>query len=132
MKGGLDVDTTTVRQVLSSLKNAEKEKRAPLTNEDVVRILMTEAKRRREAAEAFAKGDRKELQEREEKELAYISQYLPAQMSDEEIRAVVDRVIGTMSSPAVGAVMGAVMKELKGKADGGAVKRIVSSALSSA
>ncbi|MBC7633706.1 GatB/YqeY domain-containing protein [Aeromicrobium sp.] len=128
MKARDALRTSTLRMVLSAITNAEvagKEARE-LSDEDVVTVLGSEAKKRREAAEAFAEGDRPALAEKELAEAAILAEYLPAQLTTEEINAVVTAAVESTGSAgegmkAMGKVMGVVSPQVKGKADGGAV-----------
>ena len=105
-----------------SLYTDKKAKRA----EDVITVLSSEAKKRREAAEAFAAGDRQELADKEKAESEILAEYLPAQMSADEIAAVVTAAVESAGAAgegmkAMGKVMGIVSPQVKGKADGGTV-----------
>lgn len=123
---------STIRQLLSSLKNARIEKGDDLDEEDVISVLSTEAKKRREAAEAYAEGGRDELAQKEEAELGVIEEYLPPQMSDEEAEALVDEAIektGASSKADMGKVMGYVMPKIKGVYEGSKMKDLVLSKL---
>lgn len=120
--------SSTIRMVLSAITNAEvagKEARE-LSDEDVITVLGSEAKKRREAAEAFDAGNRPELAQKERDEAAILADYLPAQMSAEDIRAIVTAAVESTGSAgegmkAMGKVMGVVSPQVKGKADGGFV-----------
>ncbi|PSN18244.1 glutamyl-tRNA amidotransferase, partial [filamentous cyanobacterium CCP5] len=104
-----------------------------LTEEQELEILTSLAKQRRDSVEQYRSAGRDDLAEQEAQELAIIEEYLPAQLSDEEIEAVVDGLIaktGASSPKDMGKVMGPAMKELKGKADGSKVQAIVKSRLS--
>lgn len=99
-----------------------------LTDDEVLGVIRREVKKRKEAAEAFKNGNRAELAEKEEKELAILSVYLPAMMDEDAVRAVVEakkNELGVTEKKDAGRLMGAVMKELAGKADGDIVKKIV-------
>jgi uncharacterized protein YqeY len=128
MKARDALRTSTLRMVLTAITNAEvsgKEVRE-LSDEDVVTVLGAEAKKRREAAQAFADGDRPELAEKEKAEAAILAEYLPKQLSTEEIAAVVTAAVESAGAAgqgmkAMGQVMGIVSPQVKGKADGGAV-----------
>jgi uncharacterized protein YqeY len=95
-------------------------------------VLQKQAKMRRDSIEAFRKGGRSELVEKEEKELVFITEYLPKQMTEAEIRAVVARVVadtGAAGPRDMGKVMPKVLAETKDKADGKQVASIVQAAL---
>ena len=128
MKARDELRTGTLRMVLTAVTNAEvggKQARE-LTDDDVVGVLTTEAKKRREAAEAFDAGDRPELAAKERDEAAILAEYLPEQMDDGEVRDIVTAAIESTGSAgagmkAMGAVMGVVQPQVKGRADGKAV-----------
>lgn len=131
-----DRDTTaTLRMALAAVKNlrvAEGRGGAEPSDEEVLGLLATEAKRRREAAAAYRDAGREELAAKEEAELAIIERYLPAQLGEEELRELIaDTVTRTgASGPGdLGKVMGAVMPQVKGRADGKLVNRLVREAL---
>jgi uncharacterized protein YqeY len=117
---------STLRMVIAAISNAEvagKEARE-LTDEDVLTVLTSEAKKRREAAQAFDAGDRPELAEKERAEAAILAEYLPAPLTDEEISAIVAAAIestGAEGPKAMGAVMGVVQPQVRGRADGAVV-----------
>lgn len=120
--------TSTIRMVLSAITNAEvsgKEARV-LSDDDVLTVLSSEAKKRREAAVAFDEGDRPELADKERAEAEILAAYLPAALSDDEITAIVTGAIEQTGAAgegmkAMGKVMGLVTPQTKGRADGGAV-----------
>jgi len=125
MKARDALRTGTLRMVLTSITNAEvggKEARE-LTDDDVIGVLTSEAKKRREAAEAFDDADRPELAAKERDESAILAEYLPAQLDDDEIREVVTAAIESTGSAgagmkSMGSVMGVVQPQVKGRADG--------------
>ncbi len=128
MKSRDALRTSTLRMALAAITNAEvagKEARE-LSDEDVITVLGSEAKKRREAAEAFAAGGRQELADKEKAEAEILATYLPAQLTSEEIKAVVTAAVASAGAAgegmkAMGKVMGIVSPQVKGKADGGAV-----------
>jgi len=123
-----EVRSSTLRMVLSAITNAEvagKQARE-LSDDDIIGVLSTEAKKRREAAAAFADGGRAEMAEKEVAEAAVIADYLPAQLSDQEIADLVTAAVAQVGAAgegmkAMGEVMGVVTPQVKGRADGGAV-----------
>ncbi len=128
MKAGDKVRLGTIRLLRSQLKDAQISKRAELTPEEELAVLTNAAKKRREAIEAYKQSDRTDLLEQEEAELRIIQEYLPQQLSEEEIEAEVDRVIeevGATSMRDLGRVMKQTMSRLKGRADGRTVQQIV-------
>ncbi len=128
MKAKEKVKVETIRMVRAQLKNFQIAKRDELTEEDEISVVINAAKMRKEALELYEKSDRQDLIDRERQELEIISAYLPAQLSKEEVDRVVLKVIqevGASSPQDMGKVMGAAMKELRGKADGKMVQEIV-------
>jgi hypothetical protein len=128
MKARDQLRTGTLRMVLTAITNAEvggKEARE-LSDDDVIGVLTTEAKKRREAAEAFDAGGRPELAAKERDESAILAEYLPEQLDEDQIRDIVTAAIESTGSAdagmkAMGAVMGVVQPQVKGRADGKAV-----------
>lgn len=120
----------TLRYVLSAVHNAEidKGKGSKLTEEELATLLQKQAKQRKESIEAYRKGDRSDLVEKEEKELEIIEAYLPEQLGEEEIKKIVGEAIeqvGASGPQDMGKVMGALMPKVKGRADGSLVSRLV-------
>ncbi|HUT22684.1 MAG TPA: GatB/YqeY domain-containing protein [Candidatus Bipolaricaulota bacterium] len=122
----------TLRLIKAALKNKQIEKMKELTEEDAAAVLKTEAKKRRESIEAFEAGNRQEMADNEKAELAIIEKYLPQQMSVEETEAKVKEIIEKIKEGDrdFGKVMGLVMKEMKGQADGQVVSAAVKKFLS--
>ena len=127
-----EVRSSTLRMVLTSITNAEvagKESRE-LTDEDVLGVLTSESKKRREAAEAFADAGRDAQAAKEKAEAAVIADYLPEQLSAQEIDALVVQTVDELGvredgMRAMGRVMGVLTPKTKGRADGGAVAAAV-------
>ena len=116
--------TLLLGTILSETKNRRIEVRRDLTDDDVIEVLRKAIKRRRESVEMYDKHGRPELAANERGEAEAIEAYLPVQVSDEEIRSIVKATID--AGPAnIGAVMGAVLPQLKGRADGSRVSAIV-------
>jgi uncharacterized protein YqeY len=119
------VRSSTLRMVLTAVTNAEvagKESKR-LGDDDVVTVLSSEAKKRREAAEAFDEAGRTESAEKERAEAAVIADYLPEQLSEDEIRELVASVVAQLGvagegMKAMGRVMGTLQPQVKGRADG--------------
>lgn len=145
-----DAERRLVLGMLSSvIKNRELEKRSrlskqgaseaelvtgsELTDDEVLEAIASEVKKRKESAASFSGGGRLEMAQKEERELAILIQYLPEQMSEEQVRAVVGDVLAGMPGATVkdmGKVVGQVMPKVKGRADGALVSRLVKEALS--
>ncbi len=105
-----------------------------LTEAQELEILMQIAKQRRDSIEQYRKGGREDLVAQEEAELVILEEYLPPQMSDEEVSKIVDEVIasvGATSAKEMGKVMGKAMQQLKGKADGNKIQDMVKAKLNS-
>ena len=124
----------TIRMVLTAITNEEvsgKEARV-LTDDEIITVLSREAKKRREAAEEFAKAGRAEKAEEEKAEGEVIAKYLPAQLSEDDIKALIAAAVASPSAagPAdMGKVMGAIKPQIAGKADGSLVSSLVKAAL---
>lgn len=121
-----------LRLVIAAVKNAavaaNRGPQGELDDDEVRRVLATEVKRRREAADAFRTGGREEQAAKEEAEAAIYGSYLPAQMDDDELSALVDRVIADVGATGprdIGQVMRAAMAAVEGRADGGRVSAVV-------
>ena len=134
MRAGDATRRNTIRMLEAAIKNAEIEKRGQeLPEADVLAILQRQVKQRRDSIEQFERGGREDLAEIERAEIAVIEDYLPEQLSEAEIEAAAQRVIeqvGASGPGDRGKVMGPLMKELRGKADGAAVNDAVSKLLS--
>ena len=129
-----DVDSTNILKLaISSIKNEEIAKGSKLSDEEVLKVLRKEESKIKDSIAEFTKMDRKDLIERESKQLKVISSYLPKLISREEIEKVVSKIVADTHAEglkSMGAVMGIVMKELQGKADGSTVKEVVQEFLS--
>ncbi len=130
LKSGDTVAVNTLRGLKSDAKYAQIEKKAAeMTDEMVTSVIATAAKKRRDSIEQFKAGGRQDLVDKETVELAVVEEYLPNQMSEAEIEAFIASklaALGTVTQKEIGRVMGDIMKELKGKADGSVVKAILS------
>ena len=135
MKSGDKIRLETLRTLRAALMEKEIEKRGSgqgMSEEDELGVLTSAAKKRRESMELFEKGGRLELVEQEGRELAIIQEYLPKQLTTEEIGEVVNRIIrqvGAVSQKDFGKVMPLVMKELRGKAEGSIIQECVRKSL---
>lgn len=128
------VRLSTIRLLNAEIKNAEIAKKGELSDDEITEIVQRQIKRRKEAAEQYKKGNRGDLAEKEEKEAAILANYLPEQLSDEEIRRLAEKAVqetGAASVKDMGKVMGKLMPEVRGKADGKRVNEIVSGLLRS-
>ena len=132
MRKGDKVRQSVIRLTRAEILNAEKAQGKPLDEPSVIEILYREAKKRRESITEFGKGNRQDLVAKEEAELAILLEYLPPQMSREEIVAAASNVIEELGAQVPGdkgRVMGKLMPQLKGKAEGRLVSEVVSELL---
>jgi uncharacterized protein YqeY len=117
-----------IRMLKASIQNEQIKKGADLDADEELTVLSREMKQRRDSLTEFEKADRDDLAEKVKGEIAIVEKYLPAQLDEAEIRAIVAGAIektGATSSKEFGKVMGAVMPQVKGKADGNQVNGIV-------
>ncbi len=129
----IEVKVSTLRLLLSEIKNAEIAKGSELEDQEIISIIQREVKKRKEAAQGFRLGGREEGALKEEAELAILQSYLPEQLSNEELTKIVDEVInelGATSREDMGRVIGAVMAKVTGKAGGEVVSALVKEKLS--
>jgi hypothetical protein len=125
---------TTIRGLLASVHNAEIQSRESLDDAGITGVVGREIKQRRDSIEEYTKGNRPDLVAREQAEIDVLLVYLPPQLSRDEIvvavRAVIDRV-GAKGPADKGKVMGSIMAELRGKAEGAEINAVVTELLSS-
>lgn len=132
MRAGDKARLEVVRGLKSDIKYKEIELKHPLSEEDVVAVLSSAAKKRRDSIEQFRAGGREDLASKETAELEIISHYLPQQLSDEELAAFVTEAIqssGASSPGDLGKVMKEVMPKVKGRADGNRLREIIAARL---
>jgi uncharacterized protein YqeY len=122
-KAGDKARTLVLGTMLSETKNRRIEVQRDLADEDVVDILRKQIKRRRESELMFGDGNRPELAAKERAEAAMLEQYLPAAVSDDELRTAVRTALAG-GATSIGAVMGKVLPQYKGRADGSVINRI--------
>lgn len=128
-----ETKVSTLRLLLSEVKNAEIAKGGPLQDQDIMTIVQREVKKRKEAAAGFRLGNREEQAQKEEAELKILEGYLPAQLANEQLTKIVEEAInevGAKSISDMGKVMGIVMSKVKGQADGTTVSALVKEKLS--
>lgn len=124
---------SALRMIRSALQNRQIEKRGELTDQEVIGVLTSLVKKGKESIEQFQKGKRPDLVEKEERELQVILSFMPEQMSEEELRAEVKKIIeelGARSSKDLGAVMKSAMERLKGRVEGRIVNQVAKELLS--
>ena len=128
LKSGDNQRKTTLRMALAAIKNAEVEARKELDEDLVLNLLQKEVKARQETIEGAKQAARPDLIEKAEQEIKILSDFLPQQLSAEELRALVQEAIeesGATSMSEIGKVMGALMPKIRGKADGKQANQIV-------
>jgi uncharacterized protein YqeY len=129
LKSQDELRLSTLKMLLAALINAEIAKRPEkLTKEDELKVIQSEAKKRKDAIELYKQGGANDKADKEQKELEILAEYLPEEMSDEELTKIVEDVIRDVSANSMadmGKVMSTVMEKVRGKADGGRVSEIV-------
>lgn len=123
-----EIKVSTLRLLLSEIKNAEISKGEELKLEEIISIIQREVKKRKEAAEGFRSGNREDSAKKEEAESKVLEDYLPAQLSNEELTKIVEEAInevGANSMQDMGKVMGVVMGKVASRSDGGTVSQFV-------
>ena len=132
IRGRNKLKSSVIRLIMAAIKNAEIAKQASLDEADILGIITKEARQRKESIEAFRQGDRQDLVAQEEAELAILKDYLPRQISRDEIiayaRKVIDQV-GAQGPRDKGKVMTQLIPQLKGKADGREINAVVTELL---
>ncbi len=134
MKAGDDVSKRTLRSLKAAITRAQKDRdNQPLSDEEIIAVLQKQAKQRKDSIAAYQQAGRADLVEEESAELAVIERYLPQMMNEEEIRQAAQSVIADMGASGprdMGKVMGKLMPQLRGKADGRLVNQVVRELLS--
>ena len=135
MRSGDALRRDVLRMTQSAAYNLEKRERRTLSEEDYAAVLAKEVKTRRESVDAFRMGGREDLVAKEEAEIAILSEYLPQQLTDDEVQTLVDEAIaatGASSARDMGKVMGVLSPKTRGRADGKRVSELVARALAAA
>ncbi|MBA7596480.1 hypothetical protein ES703_03452 [subsurface metagenome] len=141
-----ELNSSVLRMLLAAVLNKEKEKRFKLTkekpdlkeeqlvkesqlaDEEMIEVISSEVKKRKEAVADYERGERQELAEKEKKEIEILQKYLPEQLSEEEIKKLAKEAVkktGAKEQKDMGKVMAELMSQVKGKADGTLVSRVV-------
>ncbi|HEX8025418.1 MAG TPA: GatB/YqeY domain-containing protein [Candidatus Limnocylindrales bacterium] len=134
MRSGDALRRDTLRMAENAIYNAEKRDRRTYSDDEVAAVIAREVKTRRESVEAFTKGGRPELAEKETAEIGILSEYLPEPLSDDAIRALVDEAVGATGAAGpkdMGKVMGWLSPRTRGRADGRRVSELVNARLAS-
>jgi hypothetical protein len=132
MRSGDALRRDTLRMAESAIYNAEKRDRRTYNDDEVAGLIAREVKTRRESIDAFSKGGRDDLAAREEAEIGILAAFLPEQLGEAEIAALVDEAIGATGAASprdMGKVMGWLAPRTKGRADGRVVSQLVGTAL---
>lgn len=136
MKSGDSFVVGTLRMLLAAATTKEKEKKfkeklegdAVLTDDEIISVISSEIKKRKDAIALYEKGNRLELAEKEQKEIEILKKYLPEQLSEEELRKIILESIvnvGAKEIKDIGKIMKDLMPKVKGKADSGEVSKII-------
>jgi hypothetical protein len=136
VKNKEELKSSVLRMLSAAVLNKEKEKRyksgeekdVQLTDDEVIEVASSEAKKRKEAISEYEKGNRTDLAEKEKKELEILQKYLPEQLPEEEIKKLVKVAVektGAKDQKDMGKVMAELMPQIKGRADGSLVSKIV-------
>jgi uncharacterized protein YqeY len=134
MRDGDKVKRSAIRLAIAAIKNTEIARQTTLEDSDILGVIAKEIRQRKESIEAFKQGGRQELAVQEEAEMAVLKQYMPRQMSREEIAAEARRVIEEVGASGIrdkGKVMPQLIARLKGRADGREINEVVTELLSS-
>lgn len=134
MKGGDKTRRSVIRLAMAAIKNAEIAKRGTLEESDILGVIAKEARQRQESIDAFKQGNRQDLVDQEEAELAILQEYLPEQATRDDIVAAARAVIAEVGAEGPrdkGKVMPKLVAEFKGKADGREINAVVTELLSS-
>jgi uncharacterized protein YqeY len=134
MRDGDKVKRSAIRLAMAAIKNTEIARQTTLEDGDILGVIAKEIRQRKESIEAFKQGGRQELAAQEEAEMAVLEQYMPKQMSRDEITAEARRVIEEVGAEGIrdkGKVMPQLIAKLKGKADGREINEVVTELLGS-
>ena len=135
MKNRDAVRVSTLRLLISAFRNKEIERRKTLSDAELLDVIQTEGKRRREAIEEYSKANRPDLADKEKAELAVLQIYLPQPLSEAELRQLVEKAVqsvGAKGPQDMGRVMSALMPQIKGRADGKQAQQLVQQLLTAA
>lgn len=119
---------SVIRMVRSTIKNSEIDLKRPLDDNEVLDVLTREIKQRKDSLQEFSKAGREDLADNLSAELVILAEYMPQQLSEEEVKAIVQQTIqqiGASSKADMGKVMTALMPQVKGRADGKIINQLV-------
>jgi uncharacterized protein YqeY len=128
MKEKNNAGLNAIRLLRAEIKNVEIEKKRELSDEEIIQLVSSSIKKRKESIEMYKKGSRQDLVDKEMDEIRIIEKYLPAQLSDEEIRKIINETIDEQSEENkknFGVIMKKVMEKIKNRAEGSKVNKLV-------
>lgn len=133
MKQKDPVRTSTLRMLVSAIRYKEVEKKRSLQEGEILDVIQSEAKRRKESIDEYSKANRADLASKEESELNVLKVYLPSALSEAELKSIIQAAIASVGAKTpqdMGKVMSAIMPQIKGRADGKQAQQFVKDALS--
>ena len=132
LKARNSLKLNTIRGLISEVKNQEIDLRRKLDNDEIISLVPTQVKKRKEAATMFDEGGRSDLSEKENQEMIILQEYLPEQVSEQELKDRIQKVIlelGIVDIKDLGGIMKIVIPEFKGRADNGKIRDLVAECL---
>ena len=132
LKARNSLKLNTIRGLISEIKNREIDLRRKLDNDEIISLVSTQIKKRKEAATMFDEGGRSDLSEKENQEMIILQEYLPEQVSEQELNDRIQKVIlelGIVDIKDLGRIMKIVIPEFKGRADNGKIRDLVAECL---
>ena len=132
LKARNSLKLNTIRGLISEIKNREIDLRRKLDNDEIISLVSTQIKKRKEAATMFDEGGRSDLSEKENQEMIILQEYLPEQVSEQELKDRIQKVIlelGIVDIKDLGRIMKIVIPEFKGRADNGKIRDLVAECL---
>ncbi|UOD34294.1 GatB/YqeY domain-containing protein [Deferribacteraceae bacterium V6Fe1] len=125
MKSKDSIALNTIRMLRAEIKNAEIQKMGQLSEDEIVKVIQTAIKKRKEAAEQYKNAGRDDLCEKELSEAKVLEKYLPEQLSEDKIKSIINQVIKEVGGNNFGLVMRSVMEKVQGRAEGKVVNQLV-------
>lgn len=125
LREGRKTELKVLRFILSLIYYEEIAKQKKLSDGEIMALFQKEVKKRKEAIEMFKKGKRDDLVEDEEKQITVIQEYLPKQLSEDELNKIIEEVVASSKETNIGRIIGLVMAKVKSKADGATVAQLV-------
>jgi len=128
LKARNSLKLNTIRGLISEIKNREIDLRRKLNNDEIISLISTQIKKRKEAATMFDQGGRSDLSKKENQEMLILQEYLPEQVSEQELKDRIQKVIlelGVVDIKDLGRIMKIIIPEFKGRADNGKIRSLV-------